>query len=434
VETRRSLVISLTRTLPPTIRHLLAEFRLLVNEGLREALVKGRTSRGSLSRFALDRAAAARVNGQYGIQACELALSLAKGHRRRLRRGRHSRVPYVRAPFLRTSARCFHINPVSGKVRLSLRAGEWASFEAAFSNYARERLSEPGVRLTQLQLTPALLVLVLAKESPELYEPTSLYALDTNESSLDGIRLRHCPSLGTTPTPPRESRTRSTPPRAAAYSEARLGRIRFPEIRSIQSRYFAVRRKLARKKAHDRRVARRLLRLQGWRVRHRVHSRLHFLSLRLVERAARERAAIALEDLTGMPVRRGVSSRTRRRLSSWPRRELHRQIAYKAEDRGVPIYWVNPRRTSTTCPRCGEVTKQHRSRVGPKFRCAKCSWSMDRQLNAGVNIGQTVLREHRAELGGLRLDPDAVLNDARRPLYLLGRTRRAMGQRRGREG
>jgi len=43
---------------------------------------------------------------------------------------------------------------------------------------------------------------------------------------------------------------------------------------------------------------------------------------------------------------------------------------------------------------------------------------MDRQLNAGVNIGQTVLRDYgRAELGGLRLDLDALSEDAMRSLY-----------------
>jgi hypothetical protein len=45
----------------------------------------------------------------------------------------------------------------------------------------------------------------------------------------------------------------------------------------------------------------------------------------------------------------------------------------------------------------------------------------------------TVLRR-TAGLGGLRLDPDALLEDAVRPLYPSGNDRRARVERRGREG
>jgi predicted RNA-binding Zn-ribbon protein involved in translation (DUF1610 family) len=80
--------------------------------------------------------------------------------------------------------------------------------------------------------------------------------------------------------------------------------------------------------------------------------------------------------------RRGRGRRMRRRLSSWPQRELHRQIEYEAEERGVPTIQVDPRYTSKTCPRCGEV-KERRSRVGRAFDCDECGWRLDRQLNAG---------------------------------------------------
>jgi transposase len=52
------------------------------------------------------------------------------------------------------------------------------------------------------------------------------------------------------------------------------------------------------------------------------------------------------------------------------------------------------------------------------FECPGCHWRMDRQLNAGVNIGGIVLRDYgRAELAGLRLDLDALSEEAMRPLY-----------------
>ncbi|MGP8073844.1 MAG: transposase, partial [Thermoplasmata archaeon] len=114
-----------------------------------------------------------------------------------------------------------------------------------------------------------------------------------------------------------------------------------------------------------------------------------------MDQLAAQHAVLALEDLTAVPQPRRRRSgwrspprfhsrSLRRRLSSWPQGELHRQLAYKAVDRGVPVVWLDPFRTSRTCPRCGELS-EHRRRVGTRFDCAKCGWSLDRQLNAGLN-------------------------------------------------
>ncbi|MGA8536880.1 MAG: hypothetical protein WB789_05755, partial [Thermoplasmata archaeon] len=60
-------------------------------------------------------------------------------------------------------------------------------------------------------------------------------------------------------------------------------------------------------------------------------------------------------------------------------------------------------------------------------------WSLDRQLNAGLNLGMTVLRT-TAGLGGLRLDPDALPQDVVRPLSGSDERRPARVERMGREG
>lgn len=381
------------------------DYRRLVNEVLRAALTSGRTARGSMSRFARDRAFTLQLTGQHAVVAAELSRSLAKAHRRRVRTGRirsDSPVPFVRQPFLRADRATFHFDLESGKVRLSLRNGVWCSFQLGVAPYHREALARPGTVIKQLQVSPKGVVMFLERTAPEPFRPDDLLAFDTNESSLDGVSV--------------------------APGENHLVCLPFPEIRAIQLRHVTRRGKLQKKKATDRRVGRRLLGREGRRERHRIRSRLQNLTRKLVETALARRAAIALEDLTRMPHPRrrpfnryrseGVRSpQLRRRLSSWPRGELHRQIAYKAEERGVPVYWVNPYRTSMTCPRCGEIVGP-RSRVGTVFACPSCSWSMDRQLNAGVNIGRIVLREYgRAELGGLRLDLDALVHEAVSPLY-----------------
>src|SRR5207247_7077537 len=112
----------------------------------------------------------------------------------------------------------------------------------------------------------------LRKEAPKPYEPRGAIALDTNEDSLDGVR--------------------------ASGDSARLMRVPFDGVRRVQQVHFERRRKLARKKANDRRVARRLLDREGRRERRRVRQRLHRVSKGLVRLATRVQSAIVLEDLT----------------------------------------------------------------------------------------------------------------------------------------
>ena len=383
----RALVCRLAAPLPPPVLSLLKDYRLLVNRAVREALEKGLTARGSLIKFSQQLAREYRILGGHARTATDTALSLVKGHRRRLRKGLPSSVPYGRNPFLNADDDAFHLDPTTGHVRLSLRNGEWAGFDLVVSDYHRSVLGSGTLK--QLRLRPDRDILVIDKSIPDPYVPTAVLALDTNERSLDGVLAA---SDGSTPVT-----------------------VPYPEVSEIQHRHFARRRRLGRKKAHDRRVGRRLGGREGRRERARVSQRLHLISKGLVREAERQGAALVLEDLH-LPRGRGRGRRARRRLSSWPQRELHRQLEYKAEERGVPVWKVNPAYTSKTCPVCG-VIQERRTRVGRVFVCDRCDWRCDRQRNAGLNICRTVLAEPpkgamTSGLGGLWLDPDALADDA----------------------
>ena len=187
----------------------------------------------------------------------------------------------------------------------------------------------------------------------------------------------------------------------------------FAGVRRIQKTHFRRRRVLATKKARDRRVMRRLLYREGLRERNRVRQRLHRASKRLVAFAAGRRATIILEDLK-LHGAGGRSRRMNRRLASWPRREIHRQIEYKAALEGVPVIKVNPAWTSKTCPVCGA---RRRDRVGKVFVCLMCDWEMDRQINAGMNILKTALASNEALARAVRFQPGALRHDVVSPLY-----------------
>ena len=385
----------------------MGDFRLMVNRGVREALEKNLTAKGSLTKFSQNLARDYRINGSHARTAMETALSLDKSHRRRICKGKGGKVPYCLKSFLNADDQTFHLDPLTGHVRLSLRNGEWAGFDLRLSDYHRATLASGKVK--QMRLRPDRAVVVIEKGVPAPYDPKALLALDTNESSLDGVVITA------------EAATPVTIP--------------YPDVRRVQHVHFYRRRKLGRKKAHDRRVGRKLGGREGKRERDRVNQRLHLVSKGVVEEAKSQQAAIVLEDLH-LPKGGGRGRKMHRRLSIWPQRELHHQIEYKAEEQGVPIIKVNPAWTSKSCPKCGEQ-KEPRSRVGRVFVCEACGWRCDRQLNAGLNICRTVLREPpegalNAGLRGLRLDPDALPHDVRRLLYSPGNA--GAHGRSGREG
>ncbi|HEV2316591.1 MAG TPA: hypothetical protein VGV89_03340, partial [Thermoplasmata archaeon] len=118
----------------------------MVNRGVREALEKNLTALGSLTKFSQTLAREYRVNGTHARAAMDTAVSLDKGHRRRVRKGRSSSVPYCRTPFLIADASTFHLNSVTGHVRLSLRNGEWTGFDLSLSDWHRSVLAKGTIK------------------------------------------------------------------------------------------------------------------------------------------------------------------------------------------------------------------------------------------------------------------------------------------------
>ncbi len=373
--------------LPAPLRWLLSEFRLVVNKSIRIAL------RDDLrSRFRLSKAAYAGLSAehdlykQYISSAFEVALGVLKNHRRRMRQKRKSNIPYLRRLLLKAENQSYRLDRTTGKLRIPIRRGEHVEIDLPISRWHRSILSDPAWGLGSLTVIPGKIIVVVRKQAPKAYEPVSAVALDTNEDSLDGVM--------------------------AARGVAQLVTIPLGGVRQVQATHFRRRRYLASKKTHDRRVARRLLGREGRRERNRVRQRLHRVSKTLIASAKGQKAALVLEDLTlhGAGSR---SCRTNRRLSSWPRGELHRQIEYKAALAGVPIIKVNPAWTSKTCPVCGA---RRRDRVGPDFVCEMCDWEMDRQHNAGLNILKSALTSNEALARAVRFQPGALRHDVVSPL------------------
>ena len=73
-----------------------------------------------------------------------------------------------------------------------------------------------------------------------------------------------------------------------------------------------------------------------------------------------------------------------RLLSHWNYSELVDKLEEKLNDAGVQIVKVSPTYTSQRCSRCGWTRK--RNRKGKQFKCDKCSFECDADLNGSLNI------------------------------------------------
>jgi IS605 OrfB family transposase len=104
-------------------------------------------------------------------------------------------------------------------------------------------------------------------------------------------------------------------------------------------------------------------------------------SRRIVDLAAAHTpCVIHLEDLTR------YRETAKDPIHDWPFEEIQRKICYKATEAGVPVQFVNPQYTSTTCRKCGQTAREYRD--GREFACRRCGYEVHADVNAALNIAQ----------------------------------------------
>jgi len=90
----------------------------------------------------------------------------------------------------------------------------------------------------------------------------------------------------------------------------------------------------------------------------------------------------AVEKLNKQEMFEDADDKLSKKISRTVWRTIHRVLKYKAPLYGSFVKEVNPHLTSKSCPRCGWVSRK----VGGTFRCERCGFTLDRQLNASLNI------------------------------------------------
>jgi putative transposase len=224
------------------------------------------------------------------------------------------------------------------------------------TDHTVSELSKDGVKARSFTITPTSLSISIQKDVTEI-KPEGAIGIDRN--------LRNV--------------TISTPEKPIMY--------RTGKVLSIKENSQYVRASFRR---FDRRVKNRFFtKLRGRQTR-RVNQYLHKISKHIVEEAKRTKSMIVFEDSKG--IRRlykkgnGQGKKFRRIMNiTIPNYEIQRQVTYKAVWEGIPVYFVNPKRTSKLCPICGGRLQEGRLNRR-KLWCNNYGKLLDRDVIASMNI------------------------------------------------
>lgn len=174
------------------------------------------------------------------------------------------------------------------------------------------------------------------------------------------------------------------------------------QITQVRDRYTKVRASLQKKASQGTRSSRRrtrqiLQRLSGRERRFQFWLN-HCISKIIITEAKSAKAAVAIEDLTGIRERTNQKPRNkteRRRSNSWAFYQLRVFLEYKGIKEGVKVITVSPAYTSQICHCCLHIGL----RTEKSFKCSNklCGWTGDADFNGasmiallGLSVNQPV--------------------------------------------
>lgn len=325
---------------------LLETFRMMVNHAIHICLEEGIKGRLNLRNRIYK-----EFQEKYGVISCypysvaEVAWSIVKKHKRWQRR------PFASRRMMKMDAANYSLNYAI--LNLPFKKGQRLLIPLEYGDYQRSFLMDTTLKRGSVTLTPRTISISFSKESVET-ESLKKVGFDINEKSLvesDGTKYD------------------------------------LSEVARLHTEYGVRRRDFYRKHPHDERLKRKFS--LNSREKNRVRQFLNRVSKAMVEKARANKQAIILERLKGIGYvhqrGNGEGKGRRRRIAQWPFRMLQQQIAYKAAWAGVPVEFVEPRNTSKTCSNCGFINRKLKM-TEREWRCPSCGATLDRDLNAAVNI------------------------------------------------
>jgi len=259
------------------------------------------------------------VPSYYKLCAISNAVGILRNYRKAFRKNPSIGTPYAEKLILTT---CYGFK-IEGDV-LRLPIGKRRYEEIPLNSHTKSVLSVPGHTSRSVFLNARAISIAFTKETVEM-NPRGLIGIDRN---LDNITV--------------------------ASSSGDVKRLDLSRATEIKATYREVKSHFTR---NDVRIGRRIFGKYGVKQRNKVGQILHHVSREVVDQAKARNFGIVMENLKGLRklYRRGngQGNKYRSRLNSWSFYELQRQIQYKARWDGIPVVYIPPQRTSSTCAMCG---------------------------------------------------------------------------------
>jgi len=150
-------------------------------------------------------------------------------------------------------------------------------------------------------------------------------------------------------------------------------------IRRVKGKYSWLKSKLQHKGTKS--AKRKLKKLSG-REKRFVTNENHKIAKTIVEMNFE---CFALEKLS-MKRKKKVGKTFNKKLNGWSYFEFQRFLEYKSKNVGKQVIYVNPAYTSQCCNNCGKIDRNNRN--GSTYKCKKCSFELNADLNASRNIAE----------------------------------------------
>lgn len=333
---------------------LLDDFRKMVNDCIRIGIAKNLTSMRTLSLKSYHQLERYPIYTQYRLTAISAATGMLRNYRKTLKKHPKARIPCATRL---TLIDCYGFRIMGNLLRLPIKAKQYIYIP--LTKHTLAIIS--GYTVRSVCLTACTMSIAFSKETVMQTPIMGLIGIDRNlnnvtTATLDGKTKIYC------------------------LSEATKAKALYREVKSHFRR-------------NDVRVAKMIQQKYGRKQRNKVQPILHNVSKQIVEKAKIEHLGIVMENLKGIRklYRKGnwQCKEYRSKLNSWSFYEFQRQIEYKAKWLGVPVIYVNPQRTSSTCAICGSNITECIER---KVYCHKCNRLIDRDENASYNIVQRGVR------------------------------------------
>jgi putative transposase len=327
---------------------LFEAFRNMCSDALRIAVQRNPKNRLALIEAAYGQLKEYHLHSHYVLSACEVAFSVYRNKKRKS-------LPRFRSNFIKLDNESYQLNHLLLRIPTTPRNFVFLTLRG--SDYHQSFIGNTSLRRGSVTITTSSVVIAFSKGVESLV-PRGFIGIDINE---------------------RNATASATDGWCARFGE--LG-----DVAEIKERYKIIRGRISQATGKDRRITRELLAKYGRREVDRTKSRLHEVTTRIVEHARENGLGIKMEKLTGITrlYRKGnkLSASFRGRMNSWVFGETQRQIEYKSKWEGVPIWYVNPRGTSSNCL-CGSRVARLEDR---KLYCPKCDRVWDRDDLASKNI------------------------------------------------